>query len=80
MKTQSSICHRARSSRSGSAVLVILILLAIMVMFVMGNTATVNWLRRQVILVDKHQTQRLTLASTNQVRNGQSVTNQPTSK
>jgi Tfp pilus assembly protein PilX len=70
MKTQFSICHRPRQSQGGSAVIVILILLCIMVLFVMANTATLNWLRQQVNVVDKHQTQRL----------AQSVANQPLSK
>jgi hypothetical protein len=52
----------------------------IMVMFAMANTATVNWLRRQVSLVDKHQTQRLAVTSTNLLRHGQSATNQAPSK
>jgi CBS domain containing-hemolysin-like protein len=66
--------------QGGSAVLVILILLFIMVIFVAANMATLNWLRRQVNVVDKHQTHRLALASTNQLRSAQSVTNQPGSK
>jgi len=70
MKTQFSIRHRPRQSQGGSAVIVILILLCMMVIFVMANTATLNWLRQQVNLVDKHQTHRL----------AQSVTNQPNSK
>jgi ABC-type uncharacterized transport system permease subunit len=79
-------CGGQRSARptvtreGGSAVLVILILLFIMVIFVAANTATLNWLRRQVNVVDKHQTQRLALASTNQLRSAQAVTNQPGSK
>jgi Tfp pilus assembly protein PilX len=77
MKTQSSICHRTRRGQDGSAVVVILILLCIMLLFVAANTATLNWLRAQVNAVDKHQTQRLALASTNQMQNAQSVTNQP---
>jgi type II secretory pathway component PulK len=80
MKTEFSICQRPRQGQGGSAVLVILILLFIMVIFVAANTATLNWLRRQVNAVDKHQTQRLALASTNQLRNAQAVTNQPLSK
>jgi uncharacterized membrane protein YvbJ len=80
MKTEFSICHRPRQGQGGSAVIVILILLFIMVVFVAANTVTVNWLRRQVNVVDKHQIQRLVLASTNQLRNAQSVTNPPLSK
>jgi Tfp pilus assembly protein PilX len=66
MKTQISICHRPRQSQGGFAVLIILILLCIMVLFVMANTATLNWLGRQVNVVDQHQTQRLATSSTNQ--------------
>jgi hypothetical protein len=76
--------RRARSARpanqGGFAVIVILILLCIMLIFVMANTATVNWLGAQVNAVDKHQIQRLALASTNQLHSAQSVTNQPLSK
>jgi len=60
--------------------LVVLILLFIMVVFVAANTATLNWLRRQVNLVDKRQTQRLALASTNQLRSVQAVTHPPSIK
>jgi type II secretory pathway component PulK len=79
MKTEFSICHR-RHTQGGSAVLVILVLLFIMVVLVAANTATVNWLRREVNVVDKHQTQRLALASTNQMHSVQTITNQPLSK
>jgi len=60
--------------------MVILILLCIMLIFVAANTATVNWLRREVILVEQRQTKRLAVASTNQLHTAQSVTNQPLSK
>lgn len=80
MKTQLSICHRRRQSQDGSAIIVILILLCIMLVFVAANTATVNWLRRQVNLVEQRQIQRLALASTNQLHSAQSITNQPLSK
>ena len=80
MKTQSSIRHRTRQSQGASAVFVILVLLCIMVVFLAANTATLNWLRREVKAVDKHQTQRLALASTNPLRSAHSVTNQPLSK
>jgi len=75
-----SICHRARKSQGGSAVMVILILLCIMALFIAANTATLNWLRGQVNLVDKRQTQRLASASTNRLHSSQSATNQPVSK
>ena len=80
MKTQLSISRRLCQGRDGSAVLVILILLCIMVVFVAANTATLNWLRREVKVVEKRQTQRLALASTNHLHSAQSVTNQPLSK
>ena len=48
-----------KSTETGSAVLVILILLCIMVVFVTANTVTVNWLRRQVSLVEKQELHRL---------------------
>jgi hypothetical protein len=50
--------------------MIVMILLGIVLVFVMANTATLNWLRRQVVLVDQHQSQRL----------AQSATNQPLSK
>ena len=74
MKTKLSLCHRTRQDQHGSAVLVILILLGIMVIFVAGNTATVNWLRREVNVVDKQQVQRLAR------HNAQTVTNRNLSK
>jgi Tfp pilus assembly protein PilX len=80
MKTEFSICQRPRQGQGGSAVVVVLILLFIMVVLVAANTATLNWLRRQVNAVDKHQTQRLAPASTNQLSSTQAVTNQPGSK
>lgn len=43
----------------GSAVVVILILLGIMLIFAAANTATVNWLTRQVKLVEQQQIHRL---------------------
>ena len=70
MKTHFSIRHPTRQGQRGSAVLVILILLCIMLLFVMANTVTLNQLKRQVMVVDQHQTQRL----------AQSATNQPVSK
>jgi CBS domain containing-hemolysin-like protein len=75
MKTRFLNRNPARQSRGGWAVLVILILLVIMVVFVAANTATVNWLRRQVRLVDERQTQRLA-----RMPGAESVTNQPLSK
>ncbi|MGD0813595.1 MAG: hypothetical protein ABSA83_08340 [Verrucomicrobiota bacterium] len=80
MKTEHSIRRRLRRGQGGSAVIVVLILLFMMVIFVAANTVTVNWLRRQVNVVEKHQIQRLAPASTNQVRNAQAATNQPGSK
>jgi len=80
MKTQLSFCHHSRQSQGGSAVLVILILLCMMVIFVLANTATLNWLTQEVKLVDKRQTQRLALAATNQLHSVHSITNQPVSK
>jgi len=70
MKTRFSIRYGWRQNQDGSAILVIIVLLCIMVIFVMANTATLNWLARQVKVVDQHQIQRL----------AQSVTNQPVSK
>jgi hypothetical protein len=64
MKTQLSIRHRQR--QGGSAVLVILVLLGIMLIFVAVNTANLNWLRRQVNVVDQRQTQRLAHSAANQ--------------
>jgi type II secretory pathway component PulK len=46
-------------SRRGSAVIVMLALLFMMVISVAANTVTVNWLRRQVKLVDQREVQRL---------------------
>jgi hypothetical protein len=80
MKTHFSISHRVRKARGGFAVLIVLILLGIMVVFVAANTATVNWLKRQVTVVDQHQTRRLALVSTNELHNVQSITNPPSSK
>jgi len=60
--------------------MVILILLCIMLLFVAANTATLNWLRGQVNAVEKHQTRRLALASTNQLHGAHSVTNLPPAK
>jgi Tfp pilus assembly protein PilX len=70
MKTQLSMRHQQRRGQGGSAVLVILVLLGIMLIFVAANTANLNWLRRQVNVVDQRQTQRL----------AQSAANQPLSK
>jgi hypothetical protein len=53
--------HPSRHARQGSAVI------AIMVMVVASNTRTVNWLRGEVRLVDKHETARLAASATNQV-------------
>jgi len=48
-----------RRGNSGSALLVVLALLMIMVIFVAANTATTNWLSRQVKLVDQREIHRL---------------------
>lgn len=58
--------------QNGSAVIVLLILIFIMVIFVAANTITVNSLRKQVAILDKHQMQRL--------QSTQSTTNQTLSK
>jgi hypothetical protein len=58
-----------KSTETGSAVLVILILLCIMVVFVTANTVTVNWLRRQVSLVEKQELHRLAAHSASAAAN-----------
>lgn len=67
--------RRARSARPnserGSAVIVVLVLVCIMVLFIAANTATLNWLRSQLKLVEQQQTQRL---------NGHAPANPPASK
>jgi type II secretory pathway component PulK len=80
MKTRLSIALASRNSRRGSAVIVILVLLMIMVVLAAANTATLNWLRRRIIIVDQRQTQRLASISTNALRAAASATNQPISK
>jgi hypothetical protein len=47
------------NSRRGSAVLVVLALLSILLLLAAVNIKTLNWLEREVKLVDKHQVQRL---------------------
>lgn len=59
MNTRRPISRTRRNAESGTATMVILILLAIMLVFVMANTATVNWVRWQIKDVEKHQIQRL---------------------
>lgn len=80
MKTDFSTAHRSRQSQNGSAVVVILILLGIMLLLLAANTVTLNWLRKEVDLAEKHQTQRLASPATNELRAAQSVTNPPPAK
>jgi hypothetical protein len=77
MKTCAAHFRRSRRSPGGSAVLVLLALLTVMVMLVMANTATLNWLTREVKAVEKRQIQRLDPSSKPQARPSQSATNQP---
>jgi hypothetical protein len=77
MKTRLKHLHKGRR---GSVVIFVLALLFIMVIFVAANTVTVNWLRRQVNVVEQHQIQRLAPASTHPWRSAQAATNQPASK
>jgi hypothetical protein len=44
-----------------------MVMVVIMAMLVASNTRTVNWLRGEVRLVDKHETARLAASATNQV-------------
>ena len=80
MKTEFSIARHSRRSRNGSAVIVILILLGILLLLLAANTRTLNWLRKEVDLAEKRQTQRLAPAATNELRATQSVTNPPPAK
>jgi hypothetical protein len=66
MKIYFSIAHPPRKSSDGSAVLIILVLLTILVALAAANTATLNWLRQRVKIVEQRQTQRLTSSSTHQ--------------
>jgi len=67
MKTQLLYSRRTGASRQGSAVIVMLALLSIMVLLMMANTRTVNWLRAEIKLTDQQQTARLAASATNQV-------------
>ena len=64
--------HPSRHARQGSAVIAIMVMVVIMAMLVASNTRTVNWLRGEVRLVDKHETARLAGSVTNQVSHPQS--------
>jgi hypothetical protein len=59
MKTALTNLQPARPSEGGFAVLVVLAFLAIMVVLVGANVRSVNWLRREVKLVEKQQVDRL---------------------
>lgn len=69
-----SFARRSHRAQNGSAVMVVLILLFIMVVFVSANTVTVNWLRRQVNLVEKQEIHRLS------TQTAQPATNHPASR
>lgn len=57
--------HQSNSNERGSAVVVVLVLVCIMVLFIAANTATLNWLRNQLKVVEQQQTQRLNGHATN---------------
>ena len=80
MKTEFSSFRKSRNFQSGSAVVVVLVVLTILVMLLAADTATLNWLRREVNAVEKRQIQRLASPLTNQLHAAGSVTNQPFAK
>ena len=80
MRTERSIVRGSRPSQQGFAVFVVIVLLMMMVALAAANTATLNWLRHQVRIVEQRQTQRLGWASTNALPAALSVTNQPPTK
>jgi len=76
MKTKLSNTGCPGDGQRGYAVLSLVILLVIMTILLAASTATLNWLQREVKLVDKRQNERLTLISRAAQSSGTS-TNQP---
>ena len=48
----------SRRKQNGSAVLIVLILLGILLMFIAGNTRTLNQLKREINLIEQKQLKR----------------------
>jgi hypothetical protein len=80
MKMNFALVRRSRSSREGSAVIIVLVLLAFMVVLTAANTATVNRLRDRVKIIDQRQTRRLAACSTNVLQAAALPVNQPQPK
>ena len=80
MKTSLHHQRRSRPSQSGSAVVVVFSLLVIMMILAAANTATLNWLRSEVRLVEKRQTMRMAAPHADPSTQAATTTNTPSAK
>jgi hypothetical protein len=64
-----------QSTKRGSATIVMMVLLSLMLIFVLANLKTLNFLKRELKLIEQHQELRLT--GGNQTGNTQPQTAQP---